>query len=85
MNTGGEQQKHWLVRPSTIRMLWIIGLIILALLVIGDALVHGHPAFAIDGSFAFYAWYGLIGCLAMILAAKGLGAFLKRKDTYYDD
>jgi len=26
----------------------------------------------------------LITCVAMVIFAKGLGIFLKRKDTYYD-
>jgi len=80
-----EQPKHWLVRPATIRHLWIWGSVVLALLVAADALVHGHPAFGIEGTFAFYAWYGLVSCLAMILFAKALGLFLSRADTYYDD
>ncbi len=82
MNT--EAQKHWLVRASTIRLMWIIGLIVLALLIAGDFFVHGHAAFGIDGSFGFYGLYGLVTCLIMIIAAKGLGFFLKRKDSYYD-
>ena len=50
----------------------------------GDSLVHGHPGFGIDGTFGFYAWYGLGTCVAMVLVAKGLGLFLKRPDTYYE-
>jgi hypothetical protein len=47
--------------------------------------VHGHSYFWIDGTFGFYSWYGLLTCAAMVLFAKGLGVFLKRDDTYYDD
>ncbi|MDP6173365.1 MAG: hypothetical protein QGF09_04275 [Rhodospirillales bacterium] len=83
--SNGEQDKHWLVRAGTIRLLWIIGLAVLALLVAGDFLVHGHPAFGLDGTFGFYAWYGLLTCLGMVLFAKLLGLFLKREDSYYDD
>ncbi|HJP22043.1 MAG: hypothetical protein QF546_08305 [Alphaproteobacteria bacterium] len=77
--------KHWLVRPVTIRWLWIVGLIVLALLVVADLKVHGHPAFGIDGTFGFFAWYGLATCAAMVIGAKAIGVFLKRKNTYYDD
>lgn len=79
------QEKHWLVRPGTIRMLWRGGFVVLGLLVLGDLLVYVHPAFGIDGTFGFYAWYGLLTCVAMVLFAKALGLFLKRRDTYYDD
>ena len=78
------EQKHFLVRPETLRWLWRGGLAVLALLVIGDVLVHGHPHFQIDGSFGFYAWYGFATCVGMILLAKLLGVLLKRGDDYYD-
>ena len=79
------EKLHWLVRPKTIRGLWLWGSVMLALLVLGDFLIHGHPAFGIDGTFGFYAWYGFFMCVGMVLFAKGLGFFLKRRDTYYDD
>ena len=83
MNEG--RNDHWLARPETIRWLWRGFLAVLALLVLGDFWIHGHPSFRIDGSFGFYAWYGLISCVAMVIFAKLLGALLKRRDTYYDD
>jgi len=76
---------HWLVRPGTVRGLWIGFAVVLAGLVLGDLLIHGHPAFGIDGTFGFYAWYGLGTCVAMVLFAKGLGMALKRPDTWYDE
>ena len=78
-------KKHWLVRPETVRLLWRIGLAGLALLVISDVFIQGHPNTWIDGSFGFYAWFGLLTCVGMVLFAKVLGVLLKRRDTYYDD
>ena len=75
---------HRLVRPSTVRGLWIGFAVVLAGLVLGDLLIHPHAGFGIDGSFGFYAWYGLGTCVAMVLFAKGLGILLKRGDDYYD-
>lgn len=75
---------HWLVRPATIRGLWIGGIALLAGLVAAGGLVHGHAYFTLDGLFAFNAWYGFAACAAMVVAAKALGVFLKRKDSYYD-
>jgi len=81
--TPQEKDLHWLVRPATIRKLWIGGGVVLAALVLADALIHPHALFGIDGTFGFYAWYGLVTCMAMVLVAKGLGVFLKRPDDYY--
>ena len=83
--TTDEKQLHWLVRPSTIRKLWIGGGIVLAALVLADFAIHPHALFGLDGTFGFYAWYGLVTCMAMVLAAKGLGVFLKRPDDFYAD
>ena len=85
MKNNNESEKHWLVRKKTITLLWRISLLILLLLVMADFFVHAHPYFGIDGSFGFYSWFGLITCIAMVLVAKALAIFLKRKDTYYDD
>ena len=75
---------HWLVRPETIRKLWIGGSVMLALLVAVEFLVHPHGYFGIDDTFAFNAWFGFAACVAMVVGAKGLGFLLKREDTYYD-
>ena len=80
-----KDQDHWLVRPGTIRILWIAFIIILALTVIPDLFIHQHEYFGIESTFGFYAWYGFGACVVMIVAAKALGAaFLKRPETYYE-
>ena len=78
------ERAHWLVRPATVRGLWIGFGVVLAALVLGDLLIHPYAGFVVDGTFGFYAWYGLGTCVAMVLFAKGLGLFLKRRDSYYD-
>lgn len=79
-----KAEDHWLVRPSTIRALWIGSSIVLAVLVLLDLVIEHHPHFGIDGSFGFAAWYGFAACVVLVLFAKGLGFILKRPDTYYD-
>jgi hypothetical protein len=77
-------KQHWLVRPGTIRLLWIIFLLVLALTVLANLFTEAHAWFRIDGSFAFNAWYGFLSCIGMVLVAKLLGRLLHRKDSYYD-
>lgn len=76
---------HWLVRPENIRLIWIVSIVVLVLLVLADLFVEHHPYFGIDGTFGFGAWYGFVACVVLVFFSKGLGLFLKRKDTYYDD
>ena len=40
--------------------------------------------FGVDGWFGFGAIYGLIACVLMVVVARLLGKFLKRRDDYYD-
>lgn len=77
-------RRHWLYRPENIRKLWIAGAVVLALTVAAQigVVIHGH--FGFDGWFAFFAGYGFLSCVAMVLFAKVLGWFIKRRDTYYD-
>ena len=47
-------------------------------------LAPAHGYFGLDGSFGFNGWYGFATCVGMILVARVLGYFLKRRDSYYD-
>ena len=78
-------EKHWLLRPKTITLLWRVFIAILAATVIAELVVHLHPHFGFDGWFGFHAWYGFLTCAAMIVFAKGLGLLIKRPDTYYGE
>ena len=75
---------HWLVRQSTIRLLWILFGIVLAATVMMDLVIQHHSYFVLDGTFGFGAWFGFVSCMAMIFFAKALGTILRRPDTYYD-
>ena len=81
---AGSESEHWLVRPPTIRRLWIVFGTILAVLVALDLVVTHHPHFGLESSFGFGAWFGFLSCVALVAFAKALGALLKRPDTYYD-
>jgi len=75
---------HWLVQPKTIRLLWWISGIVLALTVIAQIWIHIHAYFTVDGWPGFYAGFGFLSCVAMVIFAKALGWALKRPDDYYD-
>lgn len=79
-----EMTKHWLVRRSTIRLLWLIFAVVLALTVLAGPLVDFHPHFGIEGTFGFFAWFGLLSCAGMVVFAKVLGVLIKRPEDYYD-
>ena len=76
---------HWLARPGTIRLIWIISLVVLALTVAAEFLVDYHLKFHADEIPGFAALYGFLSCLVLVFGSKALGVLLKRPDTYYDD
>jgi sterol desaturase/sphingolipid hydroxylase (fatty acid hydroxylase superfamily) len=79
------QSNNWLVRKSTIKILWILMIIILVFTVLAQIPISIHGHFGIDELLGFNALYGFLSCLAMVFIAKILGFFIKRKDTYYND
>lgn len=80
-----EKQLHWLVRPTTIRKLWIGSSIVLALTVLAQTVIYVKGYFGVDAWFGFGAVYGFGSCLLMVLVAKLLGLILKRPEDYYDE
>ena len=80
-----EMNDHWLVRPTTIRWIWRISIVVLAFTVLAQLVFPVKGYFAVDGWLGFGALYGFIACVVMVIVAKGLGLFLKRDQHYYDE
>ena len=73
----------WLARPSSIRLLWRVFAVVLALSVATQLAFKVKGYFEVDGWFGFGAVYGFLACLAMVVFAKVLGRFVKRDESYY--
>jgi hypothetical protein len=65
-------------------MWWRAFIAALALSVAAELFIETKPHFAVEDLFGWNALYGFIACAALILVARGIGAFLKRRDDYYD-
>ena len=81
MNT--ERNDAWLARPSSIRLLWRVFAVVLALTVVAQFWLPVKGYFGADGWLGFGAVFGFLACLAMVVFAKLLGYVLKRPDDYY--
>jgi hypothetical protein len=54
-------------------------------LLIVEFFVHKHPHFPWEGWLEFYAIYGFVACVALVIAAKYiLRPLMKRREDYYD-
>lgn len=80
-----EPPDHWLVRPRTIRWLWITFSAVLVLTVALQLVFHVKGYFVVDGWFGFGAGFGFVACLSMVIFAKALGRLLTRDEHFYDD
>ena len=78
-----REDNAWLARPSTIRLLWRIFAVVLAVAVAAQLLFKVKGYFGIDGWLGFGAVFGFLSCVAMVLFAKALGRVLKRSENYY--
>ena len=77
-------KKYWLDRPENVRKvyvgLWVFGLV----WVIPDFLLHKHEDVEFAATLGFYAIFGFVACVALVLTAKGLRRILMRPEDYYD-
>ena len=80
---GPGEDDAWLARPSSIRLLWWIFAVVLALSVAAQAVFKVKGYFDVDSWFGFGAVYGFLACFLMVVFAKVLGRFVKRDEDYY--
>ena len=78
-------KQSWFYKKTSIKKMWIAAGIILGLTVLLELFVSLHPHFKVEGLFAFHALYGFLTCVLMVLFAKVLGFFIKRRDDSYDE
>ncbi len=70
--------------PAHLR--WLVrGLIALCMLLFGlDALLPRHAEHPWEGVFGFYALYGFVASVLLVLLAKELRKWVMRGSSYYD-
>ncbi|MBY8974849.1 hypothetical protein KHP62_03450 [Rhodobacteraceae bacterium NNCM2] len=84
--TPEKPQDPWLVRPATIRGIWIVSIAVLVVLLLLDFVIPKKGTyFEIQTIFGFGAWYGFLVCTALVFISKVLGMLLKVRDDFYDD
>jgi hypothetical protein len=78
------ERRRWLDDPRNItrlyRGLWAVGIVLVLL----DAVVHRHEDLVFAATPTFYAAYGFLACVLLVLAAKALRRVLKRPEDYYE-
>jgi hypothetical protein len=75
---------YWLDVPTNVIRLVRGFYAVCALLLLIDLLVPKHGVFAIEHAFGFYAFFGFVACVTLVLVAKQLRRILMRPENYYD-
>lgn len=71
--------------PGNTRIL-VRGLVLAcALLVVLDMVLHRHVDHAWESLFGFYALYGFVSCVFLVLLAKEMRKLVMRPEDYYPD
>ena len=79
-----EKKSHWLDDKANVKKIIYALYVICAALLVADAFYHKHVVVHVEGWFGFYAVYGFIMCVGLVLGAKILRVILMRDEHYYD-
>jgi len=81
MNT---EKRHVFDDPRNVkRLLWVLYVICSGLVLI-DFVHHRHAVHSWESMWGFYAAFGFVACVALVLIAKEMRKILMRGETYYD-
>ena len=58
---------------------------ICVILVIADFIIHRHTTMGWEKIPAFYAIYGFVACVVLVVLAKLMRKVVMRKENYYDE
>lgn len=78
-----EEKQYLFDKPQNVKRILRVLYVICGLLVVLDFVIHRHTMLAIEKLPAFYAAYGFIGCVLLVLIAKWMRTFLMRPEDYY--
>ncbi|MEM7252580.1 MAG: hypothetical protein AAF493_14285 [Pseudomonadota bacterium] len=79
-----NESKRWLDEPANIKKILWVFYALCAVLVLVEFFHHRHVTHAWESLFGFYAIYGFVACVILVLAATQLRKWLMRDEDYYD-
>jgi hypothetical protein len=79
------KRQHLFDKPENVRRLLRILYLLCGLLLAADFMLHRHVEHPWERLWGFYALYGFVACVALVLIAKQLRKVLMRPEHYYDD
>jgi hypothetical protein len=78
------EKRHVFDNPRNVRRAIHTLYAVCAVAVLADFVVHRHVDHPWERLFGFYAVYGFVACVLLVVIAKGLRRVLMRREDYYD-
>lgn len=83
--SANDRKQHVFDNPRNVRLV-IRALVTACILLVGlDFVLHRHVAHPWEEVFAFYAIYGFVACVLLVLLAKEMRKLVMRNERYYGD
>ena len=83
--SGRDEKAAMFDNPQNVKRLLLTFFVSVGFLLLVDLAYHRHAIFPWEGWFGFYAVFGFVACVALVLAAKYvLRPIVMRGEDYYD-
>lgn len=80
-----DQKSYLFDKPENVKRLLNGFYAICILLVIADFIIYRHTTMEWENIPAFYAIYGFVACVLLVVVAKKMRTIVMRKEDYYDE
>ncbi|MFQ3251404.1 MAG: hypothetical protein ACI9O6_003251 [Glaciecola sp.] len=80
-----EQKVAFFDKPKNVTWMMRIFYAICVLLVVADFIVHRHIYVSFEEIPTFYALYGFVACVVLVVIAKEMRKLVMRDENYYDE
>ena len=80
-----DEKEYFFDKPENVKRVLKVFYAICILLVLADFVLHRHIGFDWEKIPAFYAIYGFIACVVLVIIAKEMRKVVMRKEDYYDE
>ena len=85
MNDEQDEKIYFFDKPENVKRVLNVFYTLCVILVLADFVVHRHIGLVWENIPAFYAIYGFVACVALVVVAKLIRKVVMRKEDYYND
>jgi hypothetical protein len=83
-NKTPDEKTYFFDKPENVNRFLRVLYVTCAILFVADFFIHRHVSMPLEEVPTFYASYGFIACVVLVLVAKGLRKLVMRREDYYE-